>query len=152
MSNCADAFLRQAEEDFRALMSMDQCEAPSTCCMLMQMVFEKLAKAKLAKDNGEWPPKIHDINHYLLKRLTSREPNKKQKYLPDGKIMEFALSLEDAQPSAAKDCMPQLEYPWKDGVGIVYCPADDLFLAKRIINPCDRIRVEVINYFRRFFK
>lgn len=51
----AEPFLNQAREDLRAAWTIDRSEAASTFCMLMQMVFEKLAKAAYARSGNHIP-------------------------------------------------------------------------------------------------
>lgn len=157
MGDWADAFHRQAEEDFRALMSMDQRGAPSTCCMLMQMVFEKLAKAKFAKETGQQPPHNHDIIRYILARLHN-DPRYGKEIVLNDSVKQFATELEIAHPSvvnndknAGKNA-PRLEYPWEDINRQVLCPADDLPIAKRISDLCDPIMEEVLDFLDMFIK
>lgn len=40
----ADPFLEQAREDLKAAWAVQSAQSASTLCMLLQMVFEKLAK------------------------------------------------------------------------------------------------------------
>jgi hypothetical protein len=51
----ADPFLCQARADLTAAWTMDKDGAASTFCMLMQMVFEKLAKAVYARSGNPIP-------------------------------------------------------------------------------------------------
>jgi hypothetical protein len=45
----SDPFLEQAREDLRAAYAVPAADSASTLCMLLQMVFEKLAKAAFSR-------------------------------------------------------------------------------------------------------
>ena len=152
MSGWANAFHRQAVEDFKALLSMNPYRAPSTYCMLIQMVFEKLVKAALTKSRGDKPL---DYKHKVIRIFMNqhlRANNQSMIFAKKPRVIDFALKLEDGLPTTKQRTSPQLEYPWEDPNNNVHCPADDFLLAKRMTDPRDRIRVDVINFLRAFIK
>ena len=120
--------------------------------MLIQMVFEKLVKAALTKNRGDKPLdyKYKVIRIFMNQHL--RANNQSMIFAKKPRVIVFALELEDAVPMRRPRITPQLEYPWEDPAGNVYCPIDDFPLVKRITNPRDRIRVDVINFLRAFIK
>lgn len=120
--------------------------------MLMQMVFEKLVKAALTKNrNGKPPEKTHKVIHSFMNQHL-RANNQSMIFAKKPRVIDFALELEDGLPTRGQRTSPQLEYPWEDPAKNVHCPADDFLLAKRITDPRDRIRVDVINFLRAFIK
>jgi hypothetical protein len=86
--------------------------------MLLQMTFEKLAKAAFARQ-GAAPTRSHDGASRLL-LLVGRTPGGP---LPgyQGRVLQAVRELEDAQPAivarsvrAGAAQYPQLEYPWEN--------------------------------------
>lgn len=142
----ADPFLEQAREDLRAAWAVHNSQAPSTLCMLIQMVFEKLAKAAYAR-SGQPYPRVHQAAPYLFQMLR-RHRLGKELIQASPQVESFVQQLENAQPSIAGRQSPaweQLEYPWEDATGatILY-PARDLSLARRVSNPRDLIALECL--------
>ncbi len=138
----ADPFLEQAREDLRAAWAVSTAGgSPSTLCMLIQMVFEKLAKAAYAR-SGQVVPKTHQIVAYLFNILL-RDPVGKSLLQDNPNVQQFVEALENAQPSIAgkqAPVWPQLEYPWEDtSSGAVHYPARHLWLVRRVEDPKDRI-------------
>lgn len=142
----AEPFLNQAREDLRAAWTIDRSEAASTFCMLMQMVFEKLAKAAYAR-SGNHIPRSHRISSHLLLVL-KRHPAGREIPQANAQVLGFIVELELAHPSSARlqpQPFPQLEYPWEDPeAGKILYPARDLPLAKRITDPQDRIASDLL--------
>ena len=145
----ADPFLEQAREDLQAawlLVPSEQCA--STLCMLLQMVFEKLAKAAYAR-GGHAVPRTHSAASHLFAVL-QRHPAGKTLLTASPHVQQFVADLENAHPAIAGRQVPpwpQLEYPWEDvGTGTVHYPAKDLFLARRIRNPKDRIALDCLKF------
>lgn len=139
------AFLAQAKEDLRAAWAVQSANCPSTFAMLLQMVFEKLAKAAFAQSGGV-PPRSHQVaSRFFL--LLRRHPAGQKKLQAWSHVEQFVRELEVAHPQVAKDCLPQLEYPWVDpATGQVRCPASDLPLVRRIVNPRDRIALDCLKF------
>jgi hypothetical protein len=146
----SDPFLQQAIEDLDAAWALHNGPSPSTFCMLLQMVFEKLAKAAYAR-SGEVVPHKHGVVARLFAVLL-RHPAGTRILQAAPNVRAFVLQLEAAQPSLAKDLpqpCPQLEYPWEDPVlNTVHYPTRDLPLVQRIQNPRDRIGVDCLKFAR----
>lgn len=133
------AFLLQAFEDLRAakMLGENMRIAPSTFCMLLQMVFEKLAKASFFKMVACVPPHPNHrgATEYFAKYFDAYlrfHKNRGKYYL----LMEMIRKLENYQPSIAKNKLysPQLEYPWVNAAGNICTPAEDLPLVQLILN------------------
>lgn len=144
----ADPFLEQAREDLRAAWALRAAGCPSTLCMLLQMVYEKLAKAAFARQ-GQVVPKSHQAATVLWQMLIrSRQGRSLVRSAPQ--VGQYVEELELAQPSIAKkQAQPfaQLEYPWEDPLGTtVRYPAAHLPLARRIANPRDRIGLDCLKF------
>jgi len=141
----ADPFLDQAKEDLAAAYAVTS-SSPSTFCMLLQMVFEKLAKSAFAR-SGMPPPRNHAAAAHFFGMLR-RFPSGRQLLTSNGRAEAFIVQLELAQPSVAKqnNLLEQLEYPWEDAAGIVRTPCRDLALARRIADPKDRIGVDCLKF------
>lgn len=141
-------FLEQAREDLLAAWALHDGPSPSTFCMLLQMVFEKLAKAAYAR-SGAAVPHDHGVAMRLFGVLL-RHPAGAKILQAGPSVRAFVLQLEAAQPSIAKKMpqpCPQLEYPWEDPVRCtVHCPATDLPLVERIKNPRDRIALDCLKF------
>lgn len=133
------AFLLQAKEDLHAtrMVGYDIISAPSTFYMLLQMVFEKLAKAHRYWNYGQLPAKVgHEIaDQYFSKVfevLIRMKPSKRKYYRL---LRDLIKELEAAQPSVAKKSAPAtpiLEYPWEDRQKNICFPARDLPLVQKI--------------------
>ena len=147
----ADPFLEQAREDLKAawaLVDANPCPAPSTLCMLIQMVFEKLAKAAFARA-GLVVPKNHQVATRLFLMLT-RHPSGKAILTVYPNVEQFITDLENAHPAVAGKQIPpwpQLEYPWEDtATGIIQYPAQHLYLVRRVQDPKDRITLDCLKF------
>ena len=104
--------------------------------MLLQMVFEKLAKAAFARAGSPFPTK-HEACGYLFKVLR-RSPVGLKALTGMTGAEAFVVQLELAQPAVVKKSgrnSPQLEYPWEDETGTVRTPELDLSLARRGRDP-----------------
>lgn len=113
----AEPFRRQAEEDLRAAIAANGAGCPSTAAMLIQMVFEKLAKANMAKVNEE-PQRRHDaiLDGKLWAKLM-RHPDAPMTV----EAVEFVERVTMWNPTNASRAYRagvgsgvQLEYPWRD--------------------------------------
>ena len=149
----ADPFLEQAREDLRAAWRVSASESPSTLCMLIQMVFEKLAKAAYAR-RGQVVPRTHQAASHLFAVLL-RHPAGSAILQARPNVRQFVTELEAAHPQMAarqrelrpQVPWPQLEYPWEDvGAGTVNYPARDLAPAQRVRNPRDRIALDCLRF------
>jgi hypothetical protein len=142
----ADPFLEQAKADLAAawcLAGQDTDFYASTLCMLIQMVFEKLAKAAFAR-NGSGFARSHEAASRFFETL-KRHPTSKAILAGAQNVEEFVGELELAHPTIAGNHTPpwpQLEYPWEDALsGTVRYPAKDLALARRAADP----RCSIVN-------
>lgn len=142
-----EAFLEQAQEDLRAAQAVANAgDAPAALCMLLQMVFEKVAKAAFLVRGMQYSQlrgKGHKAaSDYAL--IIKRQPRMLaalggghwRSWLPVIKV------LEEANPSIAfhggVQLRAQLEYPWEDPVGGgIRVPARDLPIIHRLKNPVD---------------
>lgn len=147
----SDPFLEQAREDLRGAWAVHgerRANCPSTLAMLLQMVFEKLAKAAFAR-SGQELPRSHGVASRLF-LLLLRHPAAQQILQVTADVEQFVCELECAHPAVAGRCnppAPQLEYPWADpDTGQVYYPARDLHLARRIQDPKDLIAARCLTF------
>ncbi len=102
----SDPFLHQAREDLVAAWSVADTSSASTLCMLLQMVFEKLAKAAYAR-SGNVVPRTHQAASHLF-ALLQRHPNGLRLLRASPQVRQFVAELEAANPSVAAR-QPQ---PW----------------------------------------
>ena len=116
--------------------------------MLIQMVFEKLAKAAFAR-GGHGVQKSHYAASHLFAVLR-RHPSGLALLHANPNVQQFVWELEAAHPAIAgrqTPPWPQLEYPWEDvASGTVLHPARDLALARRVRDPRDRIAVDCLKF------
>jgi hypothetical protein len=148
----AAAYLAQGRADLRAAERLDG-GTPSTAAMLLQMVFEKLAKAALLK-MATMPLAGVKRLHHVASRLIGilRLDSASLMLLGDGDInawndaLPLVSELEEAHPATPRDPTtgkpqlrnpghPTLEYPWEDTAGMVYWPDRDLPIAQRFADP-----------------
>ena len=144
----SDPFLEQAREDLRAAYLVSAAVCPSTLCMLIQMVFEKLAKATFARQ-GQVVPMTHQAASRLFPLLL-RYPQGQQLLTASPNVQAFVLALENAHPAVAGRLNPpaeQLEYPWEDATtGAILYPAHHLSIVKRVRDPKDRTVADCLKF------
>ena len=132
------AFLMQAREDFDAAFQLLESHRDgSTFFMLLQMCFEKLAKAAAFQSlsNDRMPPKVHDVIPLFQGMLMRRNANVKGFYSRHKDAMDFLMDkVAMLQPSLVNGCDEQLEYPWIDRHQHVKVPAKDLRIVKEYFN------------------
>lgn len=155
----ADPFLAQAREDLAAAQAAYEAGAPSTYCMLMQMVFEKLAKAAFARAGGP-VPRQHQVATRLVQVLR-RAPGGGAVAIGGARALQAVQELEAAHPAVVADAIrrgtspqyPQLEYPWENpGSGAIEWPAQHLPIARRVADPEDRVGADLLKTARAFVK
>jgi hypothetical protein len=141
------AFVEQAEADLQvvrqvALQPRGQL-GRSTVAMLLQMVFEKLAKAALAM-NGQPPRRTHKAVQYLGALFPRRGRRDPELYAKFQSQLPLLLELEASNPAVVEAEAqtngveaPQLEYPWADPTAPtgVRTPEGSLPVAKRLASP-----------------
>lgn len=160
------AFVEQAEADLsvvQVIIAQPQRsqQGRSTVAMLLQMIFEKLAKAVLAR-NGTRPQPTHRAVSYLRAQLSRSRSKVDQQYLADFKRhWDLLRALEDANPAVAKLLQqspqheaPQLEYPWLDASDPrgVTTPDQSLPVAARLFSPRSRELAQLANLARALCK
>ena len=150
----ADPFLAQATDDLRAAQAIYLARVPSTFCMLVQMTFEKLAKAALARQSIQ-PPQSHQIASRLLLLLERTPGGTSLPGVSIGLVFAAVRELENAQPAVVSSAVrnhgvpqyPQLEYPWESPTtGGVEWPGEHLPIAKRIADPRDPIGPQLLKF------
>jgi hypothetical protein len=110
------ALLEQASLDLRAAEVLDLNVQGPTVAMLLQMAFEKIAKAYLARTN--WPAFASlRRSHAVAKRLTQALKRGGRQFLPrvgpqSRKVLPWIEALTEAHPALRKNG-PHLEYPWE---------------------------------------
>jgi hypothetical protein len=134
----SDALLAQARDDLRAAEVVAEAKAPpSVLAMLLQMAFEKLAKAALARTDR--PCFIANrTSHAAASRLVSAIKNHNE-YLnlryAWRDVLPMVQALERAHPAIAKGG-PHLEYPW-EAESEMGLPATHLAIVKQLSDPLD---------------
>ncbi len=149
----ADPFREQAAEDLRGAQASYRAGCASTFCMLLQMAFEKLAKAAFARQ-GNQPRRSHGAASRLL-LLLARAPGGPQLPGYTGPILAAVGELEGAQPAVVANAIrnfgmvqyPQLEYPWENpSTGVIEWPARHLPIAIRVADPRQRIGADLLKF------
>lgn len=137
----ADAYLAQAREDLAAAKELEG-KTPSVLAMLLQMVFEKLAKAALLR-SGQASLEQAKRSHAAASRMVAVMKRNREQLETIGNgyryawkdVLPLVVELERAHPQLAAG-KPQLEYPWADAeTGQVCWPARDLPVATRLGAP-----------------
>ena len=163
-SSWSEAFFAQARQDFLLAMlgAQEISKHGASVCMLLQMFFEKYAKAVFCSmNNGQLPPRNHRTAKTFLSVLRgSSKYSKFKKNSNNSSIQatnrrfldffDFISKLEALQPSNAnsgktEDDTPQLEYPWKHPSSTVFnSPCDDLDIIHEIENPQSRLFTKIL--------
>jgi hypothetical protein len=155
----ADGFFAQAVEDLSAAQAAFDAGAASAFCMLMQMVFEKLAKAAFAR-GGTPAAQRHQVAARLVAVLR-RTPGSAAVMIGGAHSLHAVEELENAHPAVVADAMrrgtagqyPQLEYPWVNpATNQVEWPAKHLPIARRVANPEDPIAAHLLKSARALVK
>lgn len=146
----ADAYLAQARADLAGARAMGGA-SPSTFAMVIQMVFEKYAKAALLRQNAvslDWAKTSHGSASRML--LVLRRQRGIWEPLGGTIVWEDVLStihnLERAHPALAPEEGPQLEYPWEDVHGDVRWPARDLAIARAMGDASNMLGPRVLRF------
>jgi hypothetical protein len=119
--------------------------------MLLQMVFEKLAKAALLRTGA-----VHLVavqrSHRAASRMISVLRLQRGILEPLGgspawqDVFWVVEALESAHPQLAEPSSPILEYPWQDQVGTVKWPERDLAIAARLGDPSNNLGPRVLRF------
>jgi hypothetical protein len=148
-----DAFLAQTRADFAAADAVATSGlAPSSLAMLLQMVFEKLAKAALLRMRSadlEDVTSTHATAGRLLKIL--RRERRRFDSLGGahawGDVIWMIEELERAHPQIARSKTDaKLEYPWETPAGAIQWPERDLPVARRLGDPRSNLKTRVTRF------
>ena len=157
----ADGFLAQAQADLDAARVLPTqtsitVASASVFSMLLQMAFEKFAKAALLR-SGSIAYSDAKSSHKGASRMVAAMRVQKKLMAPFGgphiwtAVFEVIEELERAQPSLAKAHQgPQLEYPWQSSAGTVQWPGQDLPIASRFANPSSKLVLHVLDFAEKF--
>lgn len=145
----SDALLAQAREDLEAAEAIAVARGPaSVLAMLMQMVFEKLAKAALARTDIHCFV-AHRTSHAAASKLlatikTHSEYTDLRHKWKD--VLPMIQALERAHPALAKGG-PHLEYPWEAGTEMGL-PSTHLAIVKHFDDPRDPKGARLLRFAR----
>jgi hypothetical protein len=146
-SDWSVAYLAQSREDLEgARIVAASGIAPSVTAMLLQMAFEKLAKAALLKTGAVTLAsvrKTHKAASAMLRTLRVQrgilEPLGGTKSWED--VLWVVEELERFHPQLAQEHMGTLEYPWETIDGTIRWPAAHLPIVHSLAHSTLRIRV-----------
>ncbi len=143
----AAGYLAQARADLAAAKAVAM--PTSVFAMLLQMAFEKFAKAALPR-TGAMALRPAISSHRAASTMVAVLKRQRGLIAPIGNtyLWEGALNaveaLERAHPSIAAGG-PQLEYPWETTAGIAW-PERDLPVAQRLRRPNSRLAVDLLQF------
>ncbi|MGC4067961.1 MAG: hypothetical protein QM784_25590 [Polyangiaceae bacterium] len=146
----SDALLAQAKDDLAAveILSRNEGTPASVVAMLLQMVFEKLAKAALARIDA--PCFVANrTNHVAASRLVSAIKNQNayvQLRYNWKDVLPLVQALERAHPAVSK-AGPHLEYPWESGA-TMGLPSTHLPIVQQLADPRDPKGPRLIRFAR----
>ena len=148
----ADGYLAQARADLAAAVLVGTGE-PSVFAMLMQMAFEKFAKAALLR-SGSMTLSAAATTHRAASLMVHAMRIQRRLMAPMGgplvwhAALEALEALERANPSIAKRAGggPQLEYPWEATNGMIHWPARDLAIAAKLGNPRSNLAAHLSDF------
>ena len=177
-SSWSKAYFAQACQDFQLakIGAQEISKHGASVCMLLQMFFEKYAKAVFCRmNNNQLPPRNHRTAKTFISLLRgSSKYSKFKKHInpvinrtsnrPFLDFFDFISKLESLQPSNAnagksEDDSPQLEYPWRNRTSTeFYSPSENLDIIHEIENPQSRLFTKIlpiaqnlINDFQHFY-
>jgi len=121
--------------------------------MLMQMVFEKMAKA-VALRTGQATPSGVKKNHAAASRWVAalKRDRGRRALLGDPTNQGFntlsilVQTLENCHPSLAPAGSPQMEYPWEGPKDAICWPAQHLPIAQHFRDPLLRDAVLLLGF------
>ena len=145
----ANAFLAQARVDLEGARLVD-ATVPSVFAMLLQMAFEKLAKAALLRSGAAdvaWASSTHRSASHMIRALRLQ----RGVMAPIGgplvwqDVLWAVETLEQVHPALSQGG-PQLEYPWEMPNGDIGWPARDLAIARAFGNPQSNLGVRILRF------
>ena len=148
----AEAFFAQASEDLAAAKKLEG-ETPSVLAMLLQMTFEKMAKAALLRSGQATIEQVCRSHAAASRMLAVMKRNRSMlRTLGNGyeyawkDVLPVVTELERAHPQLAGRG-PQLEYPWEEAdSGGIRWPARDLPIAQRLAAPGSMLGSRVMKF------
>ena len=163
-SSWSEAYFAQACQDFQlAKVGVQEIsQHGASVCMLLQMFFEKYAKAVYCRmNNNQLPPRSHRTAKAFLSVLRgSSKYSKFKKHINStaskdanrlfSDFFDFLSKLEALQPSNAnggkvEDDSPQLEYPWRNTASTdFYSPSSHLDIIHEIEEPQSRLFTKIL--------
>lgn len=136
----ADGYLAQARADLVGARLVGAAE-PSVFAMMMQMAFEKFAKAALLR-TGAITLESAQASHRAASTMVAVMRRQRGLMAPMGgplvwhAAFDVVEALERAQPSVARgNNAAKLEYPWETTAGAIQWPARDLAIVANLGNP-----------------
>lgn len=148
-----DAFLAQARADLEAANAVAASGvAASSLAMLLQMVFEKLAKAALLHTRSV---ALEDVTstHNTARRVLLVLRRERRRFEPLGgarawgDVIWIIEELERAHPQIARGKTDaKLEYPWETVAGAIQWPEHDLPVARHLGNPRSNLKARVTKF------
>jgi hypothetical protein len=145
----ADGYLAQARADLEGARLVD-AGVTSVFAMLLQMAFEKLAKAALLRSGAvdvAWATRTHRAASHMLRALRLQ----RGLMAPIGgplvwqDVLWAVETLEQVHPSLV-DAGPQLEYPWEQPNGAIAWPERDLAIASSLRNPKSNLGGRILQF------
>lgn len=130
----ADAYLAQARADLRAA-ALTTGAVPSVFAMLLQMTFEKLAKAALLR-TGQFDVARATRSHRASSLMVQAMRRYRGLLDPLGgpwpwhKVLNAVVELESAHPQLSRSG-PCLEYPWQQAEDVCW-PEKHLAIAQEL--------------------
>lgn len=145
----ADGYLAQARADLEGARLVDAA-VPSVLAMLLQMAFEKFAKAALLRSGAIDVGRVSST-HRAASRMVRVLRNQRGIMAPIGgplvwqDVLWAVETLEQVHPTLARGG-PQLEYPWEMANGDVGWPARDLAIARSLGNPQSNLGARILQF------
>jgi hypothetical protein len=145
----ADGYLAQARADLEGARLVDAA-VPSVFAMLLQMAFEKFAKAALLRSGAVdvgWATSTHRAASAMLRALRLQ----RGLMAPIGgplvwsDVLWAVETLEQVHP-ALVESGPQLEYPWELPDGRIGWPSRDLAIARSLGNPKSNLGTRILQF------
>lgn len=152
--------LDMAQRDLRAaqVLVRDMDKHAATMAMLLQMVFEKLAKAHLAQT--DWSAFVAHRHSHAVANKFAHFLKGNRNLLPkvgphSDKVLLWVTALTSAHPAIAKNG-PHLEYPWErvdDDEGHRVCsPSRDLPIVNELGDPLSGAGPHLVKFAAHFIE
>jgi hypothetical protein len=145
----AEAYLEQARADLEGARLVDAA-VPSVLAMLLQMAFEKFAKAALLR-SGAVDAASAASTHRAASQMVRVLRLQRGIMAPIGgplvwqDVLWAVETLERVHPALSQGG-PQLEYPWETPNGGIAWPARDLAIALSFGNPHSNLGARILQF------